>query len=45
MVDGKVEIENGNVPEDKPDEAKENDTISPFHIPSTYFMYFLDECV
>lgn len=33
VIDGKVEIENGNVPEDKPTEAKENDTISPFHIP------------
>ena len=35
VVDGKVEIENGNVPEDKPSEAEENDTISPFHLPST----------
>ncbi|KAM8847621.1 sodium/potassium/calcium exchanger 4 isoform 2-T2 [Synchiropus picturatus] len=34
VVDGKVDIENGNVPEDKPKEAEENDTISPFHIPS-----------
>eukprot|EP00064_Thunnus_orientalis_P015360 superscaffoldBa00002835_g15412 len=33
VIDGKVEIENGNVPEDKPTEAEENDTISPFHIP------------
>lgn len=34
VIDGKVEIENGNVPEDKPTEARqENDTISPFHIP------------
>ncbi|KAK2890022.1 sodium/potassium/calcium exchanger 4 isoform X1 [Channa argus] len=33
VADGKVEIENGNVPEDKPTEAEENDTISPFHIP------------
>ncbi|XP_036003185.1 sodium/potassium/calcium exchanger 4 isoform X2 [Fundulus heteroclitus] len=35
VTDGKVEIENGNVPEDKPEdkEAEENDTISPFHIP------------
>ncbi|XP_056150757.1 sodium/potassium/calcium exchanger 4 [Lampris incognitus] len=33
MVDGKVEIENGNVPEDKPSEAEENETVSPFHIP------------
>uniref|UniRef100_A0A8C9ZUE9 Solute carrier family 24 member 4 n=1 Tax=Sander lucioperca TaxID=283035 RepID=A0A8C9ZUE9_SANLU len=29
VIDGKVEIENGNVPEDKPTEAPENDTISP----------------
>uniref|UniRef100_A0A8C5DP17 Sodium/calcium exchanger membrane region domain-containing protein n=1 Tax=Gouania willdenowi TaxID=441366 RepID=A0A8C5DP17_GOUWI len=34
VVDGKVEIENGNVPEDKPPEAKENVTISPFQLPS-----------
>ncbi|KAM4529754.1 sodium/potassium/calcium exchanger 4 isoform 2-T2 [Fundulus diaphanus] len=35
VTDGKVEIENGNVPEDKPEdkEAEENETISPFHIP------------
>nr|XP_046229325.1 sodium/potassium/calcium exchanger 4 isoform X1 [Scatophagus argus] len=33
VIDGKIEIENGNVPEDKPTEAEENDTISPFHIP------------
>uniref|UniRef100_A0A3Q3X5D5 Sodium/calcium exchanger membrane region domain-containing protein n=1 Tax=Mola mola TaxID=94237 RepID=A0A3Q3X5D5_MOLML len=33
VIDGKVEIENGNVPEDKPSEAEENDNISPFHIP------------
>ncbi|XP_028253347.1 sodium/potassium/calcium exchanger 4 isoform X3 [Parambassis ranga] len=33
VIDGKVEIENGNVPEDKPTEAEENITISPFHIP------------
>uniref|UniRef100_A0A3B5L366 Solute carrier family 24 member 4b n=1 Tax=Xiphophorus couchianus TaxID=32473 RepID=A0A3B5L366_9TELE len=26
VIDGKVEIENGNVPEDKPTEAEENDT-------------------
>uniref|UniRef100_A0A3Q3F757 Solute carrier family 24 member 4b n=1 Tax=Labrus bergylta TaxID=56723 RepID=A0A3Q3F757_9LABR len=38
VVDGKVEIENGNVPEDKPTEPEENDTISPFHIPSTRFI-------
>lgn len=37
VIDGKVEIENGNVPEDKPDETEENDTISPFHIPSVLF--------
>ncbi|KAK0152702.1 Sodium/potassium/calcium exchanger 4 [Merluccius polli] len=34
VIDGKVDIENGNVPEDKPSEEKENDTISPFHIPA-----------
>uniref|UniRef100_A0A3P8SLU5 Solute carrier family 24 member 4 n=1 Tax=Amphiprion percula TaxID=161767 RepID=A0A3P8SLU5_AMPPE len=34
VIDGKVEIENGNVPEDKPTEAEENDTISPFGIGS-----------
>ncbi|XP_030577333.1 LOW QUALITY PROTEIN: sodium/potassium/calcium exchanger 4 [Archocentrus centrarchus] len=33
VIDGKVEIENGNVPEDKPSEVEDNDTISPFHIP------------
>ncbi|XP_033504780.2 sodium/potassium/calcium exchanger 4 isoform X2 [Epinephelus lanceolatus] len=33
VIDGKVEIENGNVPEDKPTETQENITISPFHIP------------
>ncbi|XP_068564434.1 sodium/potassium/calcium exchanger 4 isoform X2 [Cebidichthys violaceus] len=33
VIDGKVEIENGNVPEDKPSEEPENETISPFHIP------------
>ncbi|PWA27480.1 hypothetical protein CCH79_00000498 [Gambusia affinis] len=33
VIDGKVEIENGNVPEDKPKEAEENDTISPFRVP------------
>lgn len=45
VIDGKVEIENGNVPEDKPSEVVENDTISPFHIPSTCLMYFFDERV
>lgn len=46
VIDGKVEIENGNVPEDKPTEAEENDTISPFHIPSGWCMYLLSElCV
>uniref|UniRef100_A0A665WMT4 Solute carrier family 24 member 4b n=1 Tax=Echeneis naucrates TaxID=173247 RepID=A0A665WMT4_ECHNA len=29
VIDGKVEIENGNVPEDKPKEEEESDTISP----------------
>ncbi|XP_026174468.1 sodium/potassium/calcium exchanger 4 [Mastacembelus armatus] len=33
VIDGKVEIENGNVPEDKATEAEENTTISPFHFP------------
>lgn len=33
VIDGKVEIENGNVPEDKPSEPQENITISPFHLP------------
>ncbi|XP_071760452.1 sodium/potassium/calcium exchanger 4 isoform X2 [Centroberyx gerrardi] len=33
VIDGKVDIENGNVPEDKPSEEEENITISPFHIP------------
>lgn len=44
VIDGKVEIENGNVPEDKPTEAEENDTISPFHVPSMRGLYF-SECV
>ncbi|XP_040016406.1 sodium/potassium/calcium exchanger 4 isoform X2 [Gasterosteus aculeatus] len=34
VIDGKVEIENGNVPEDKPSDEPENETISPFHIPN-----------
>uniref|UniRef100_A0A667ZXZ2 Solute carrier family 24 member 4 n=1 Tax=Myripristis murdjan TaxID=586833 RepID=A0A667ZXZ2_9TELE len=34
VIDGKVDIENGNVPEDKPSEQEENITISPFHIPT-----------
>ncbi|XP_059211968.1 sodium/potassium/calcium exchanger 4 isoform X2 [Centropristis striata] len=33
VIDGKVEIENGNVPEDKPSETPENETISPFALP------------
>lgn len=46
VIDGKVEIENGNVPEDKPtQEAEENETISPFHVPRTWFTYLLDEYV
>lgn len=40
VIDGKVEIENGNVPEDKPSEAPQNDTISPFHIPRMYSNVF-----
>uniref|UniRef100_A0A8C7X6R2 Solute carrier family 24 member 4b n=1 Tax=Oryzias sinensis TaxID=183150 RepID=A0A8C7X6R2_9TELE len=43
VIDGKVEIENGNVPEDKPTETEENDTISPFHVPSMHGLYF-SEC-
>uniref|UniRef100_A0A4W6EGD6 Solute carrier family 24 member 4 n=1 Tax=Lates calcarifer TaxID=8187 RepID=A0A4W6EGD6_LATCA len=42
VIDGKVEIENGNVPEDKPTEAEENDTISPFHIPNYYFCWCMN---
>ncbi|XP_035000593.1 sodium/potassium/calcium exchanger 4 isoform X1 [Hippoglossus stenolepis] len=34
VIDGKVEIENGNVPEDKPTKTEENVTISPFHLPT-----------
>uniref|UniRef100_A0A671U398 Solute carrier family 24 member 4 n=1 Tax=Sparus aurata TaxID=8175 RepID=A0A671U398_SPAAU len=33
VIDGKVEIENGNVPEDKPKESEQSDSISPFHVP------------
>ncbi|XP_033847129.1 sodium/potassium/calcium exchanger 4 isoform X4 [Periophthalmus magnuspinnatus] len=33
VVDGKVDLENGTVPEDKKPETEESDTISPFHIP------------
>nr|XP_020459634.1 sodium/potassium/calcium exchanger 4 [Monopterus albus] len=36
VIDGKIEIENGSVPEDKPTEAEENDTISPFHLPRNF---------
>lgn len=43
VIDGKVEVENGNVPEGNPTEAKESDTISPFYIPSMWFMYWLPE--
>jgi hypothetical protein len=39
VIDGKVnDIENGNVPEDKPSEEKENETISPFHIPGNIYL-------
>lgn len=38
VIDGKVEIENGNVPEDRAANAEQSDTISPFHIPSMGFM-------
>ncbi|XP_029487530.1 sodium/potassium/calcium exchanger 4-like [Oncorhynchus nerka] len=35
VLEGKVDVENGNVPEDKPaEEEAENETISPFHIPA-----------
>lgn len=33
VVDGKADLENGTVPEDKKPESEESDTISPFHIP------------
>uniref|UniRef100_A0AAV2KAT1 Sodium/calcium exchanger membrane region domain-containing protein n=1 Tax=Knipowitschia caucasica TaxID=637954 RepID=A0AAV2KAT1_KNICA len=33
VVDGKVDMENGTVPEDKKPESEPSDTISPFHIP------------
>lgn len=33
VVDGKTDLENGTVPEDKKTETEESDTISPFHIP------------
>ncbi|KAL0967595.1 hypothetical protein UPYG_G00254250 [Umbra pygmaea] len=34
VLEGKLDIENGNVPEDKPaEEEAENETISPFHVP------------
>ncbi|XP_062267910.1 sodium/potassium/calcium exchanger 4 isoform X1 [Platichthys flesus] len=36
VIDGKVEIENGNVPEDKPTKTEENVTISPFHLPTGF---------
>lgn len=45
VIDGKVEIENGNVPEDKPKESEQSDSISPFHVPSMTFAYLLDQCV
>uniref|UniRef100_A0A3B3ZE68 Sodium/calcium exchanger membrane region domain-containing protein n=1 Tax=Periophthalmus magnuspinnatus TaxID=409849 RepID=A0A3B3ZE68_9GOBI len=41
VVDGKVDLENGTVPEDKKPETEESDTISPFHIPSMP----LNECI
>lgn len=34
VVDGKSDIENGNVPEDKPSEEEDEDLTSPFTIPS-----------
>lgn len=33
VVDGKADLENGTVPEDKKPESEESDTISPFHLP------------
>ncbi|XP_076129335.1 sodium/potassium/calcium exchanger 4 [Alosa pseudoharengus] len=33
VVDGKTDIENGNVPEDKPSEEEESELTSPFRIP------------
>lgn len=33
VVDGKTDIENGNVPEDKPSEEEESELTSPFSIP------------
>ncbi|XP_037100454.1 sodium/potassium/calcium exchanger 4 isoform X1 [Syngnathus acus] len=33
VIDGKMEIENGNVPEDKATEEDEESGISPFHLP------------
>lgn len=47
VIDGKLEIENGNVPEDKPNKAEESDSISPFHIPSMrfFFLHLLHEWV
>lgn len=43
VIDGKVEIENGNVPEDKATNVEESDTISPFHIPSMRLMCSVNE--
>lgn len=34
VVDGKSDIENGNVPEDKPSEEEDGELTSPFTIPS-----------
>lgn len=34
VVDGKGDIENGNVPEDKPSEEEDGDLTSPFSVPS-----------
>ncbi|XP_010880555.1 sodium/potassium/calcium exchanger 4 isoform X1 [Esox lucius] len=37
VLEGKLDIENGNVPEDKPaEEEAENETISPFHLPAGF---------
>ena len=33
VIDGKPDIENGNVPEDKPSEEEDGELTSPFRIP------------
>ncbi len=39
MVDGKADIENGNVPEDKTTEEKESELTSPFRLPGEQTSY------